>query len=258
MEHTEPRLKLRRGSVASGPGSPVATLVARARARARRRRRVAVLVVLAVGGLGLGSVWASGFASSQATAGSSANSALSSETAAATTASQLASTISNVSTLTIGFSGRWGTIASSTPMFKIDLDTLSSSQKFTLASVLSNDPYGTTGNGWSSLQIQFTAWKAPTSGGTAGQCLAADMTGTSATSQTMPIETLDPEADFSTLASSANIVGGNNVANAATYCIGVKSASLAQSVTGTFIRRASSSSTPTVMPAFTATVNPIP
>jgi hypothetical protein len=201
---------------------------------------------LAFGAVGLatGTVWASGFATSEGAnrvGGTGPSPALvKSDPAAATSA--LASTATKVDALEFDWDGRWGSIAQPTLMFKVDLTGAAFTGKtYNIATLLAN-----TSNlaGWASLQLNFELVQED-AGGT---CDAADFDG-SQNARLLNVDEQDAGVYWTTLG------GGGTLAGNKVYCIGVDQ-STGDDIDGTFLRSANDSPPDdTKMPKFITTVD---
>jgi hypothetical protein len=199
---------------------------------------------LAFGAVGLatGTVWASGFATSNGanrTGGTVESPALvKSDPAAATSA--LASTVTAVDPLEFDWDGRWGSIDASTMMFKVDLSGAQFSGKtYNIATLLANT---SDLSGWASLQLEFELVQE----NTGGTCSAGDFDGT-VNAKLMNVDDQDAGVYWTTLA------GGGTLAGDKVYCIGVNTAH-GDDIAGTFLRSAADTP-PTHFPKFITTVD---
>lgn len=203
--------------------------------RPRKRRRLLAWLAFGVVGLIMGVVWAAGLATSTATvdtAGATAAAQVFGTPPSASAGSQYAGLVSENTPLTIGFTGSWGKIDADTPVFDVDLSSVSGT--YFVAVYLNNNPAG-----WSVLQLEFRQVNKSCSDATLGP---ADWAAPAASS-VMVVETEDAWAVFPSLAA-----GGN-------YCIGIQAITpKANDATGTYIRRPGPSSTPDA-PTFVAMLN---
>jgi hypothetical protein len=201
---------------------------------------------LAFGAVGLatGTVWASGFATSDGanrTGGTAPSPALV-KSNPATATSALASTATAVDPLEFDWDGRWGSIDQPTMMFKVDLSGASFTGKtYNIATLLANTSDLT---GWASLQLNFELVQENAS----GTCDATDFDGTQ-NARVLNVDEQDAGVYWTTLS------GGGTLAGNKVYCIGVD-ASPGDDIQGTFLR--SAGDTPpdnTKMPKFITTVD---
>ena len=201
-------------------------------AAGRNRRRLTAWLSFAALGILTGAVWATGFASIGGATGTNGSSPIvsPSDPAAQTAALQGAATAG--SPLTVNWSGRWGSTAS-TNFFTVDLSGEPGSQTYNVAFLLTND---VSNAGWTSLQLELENVTTAV-----GPCDPAAFDGTNQP-RVMAFDTQDAGVYW------------NGLAGGSIYCIGID-ASDGQDTDGTFLRRASDSSGPTTYPTFVATVD---
>lgn len=203
--------------------------------RRSKRRRTRSWLAFGLVGLIMGAVWAVGFATSTATvdvAGATAAPPIFGSPNPGATPSQYAGLVTENTALTIGFQGSWGKIDADTPMFDVDL-TAETGTYFVVVYIDNN------ATGWAVLQLEFRQVNK-----TCAAAVPADWAAPAATS-VMVVETEDAWAVFPSLASGVG----------ADYCIGIQAITpQADDETGTYIRRPSTSSTPTA-PVFVALLN---
>jgi hypothetical protein len=198
------------------------------------RRRLAAWLAFGAAGLATGAVWATGFASISGANGTTGGSPALAKTAPAGATSALAGTVTAVTPLAFDWAGRWGSIASNTVMFKVDLSGSQYNGKtYNLAMLVANT---STLTGWASLQLKLERVDVAAS----GSCSATDFTG-SAHAKVLNIDDQDAGVYW------------NAVAGDAVYCLGL-SASTGDDATGTFLRSAQDTA-PTGFPTFITTVD---
>jgi hypothetical protein len=201
----------------------------------RGRRRLAIWLAFAALGISMGAVWATGFASIGGANGTnSASPPLSSSDPNAHT-SDLAGTVTGGDDLTVNWNGRWGGTAA-TRFYTVDLDAKSASNNYNLAMLLTND---ISNQGWTTLQLNVENADV----GTGGTCDATVFDGTN-DPKLMVLDTRDAGVYW------------NNLPGGTTYCVGIDAAANpASDTSGTFLRRDSDTTGPSVYPAFVATVD---
>jgi hypothetical protein len=201
----------------------------------RSRRRLAIWLSFAALGVSMGAVWASGFASLGGTAGSDSGSSIVANTGPAQPTSPLSSVASaNGAGWTVGWAGLQGSTAQQW-FFKVDLTGKAGT--YNVAALLSNGAAVSSSN-WSTLQLKMENIDTGTSA--AYDCSSATFDGTNLP-RVVTFDTQDAGAYWNGLA------GGH------VYCIGL-AASNGMDTTGTFLRRADTTTIPT-NPNFVATVN---
>ena len=183
----------------------------------------------------MGAVWATGFASIGGANGTNAPSPPLSSSDPAAHTSDLAGTATAGSDLTVNWVGRWGGTAA-TRFFTVNLDSKSASNNYNLAMLLTND---ISNQGWTTLQLKVENADV----GAAGTCNATVFDGTK-DPKVMVLDTRDAGVYW------------NNLPGGTTYCIGIAAAANpASDTSGTFLRRDSDTTGPSLYPAFTATVD---
>jgi hypothetical protein len=201
----------------------------------RSRRRLAIWLAFAALGVSMGAVWATGFATIGGANGTNAASPPLSSSDPAAHTSDLASTATAGSNLTVDWLGRWGGTAA-TRFFTVDLDAKSSSTNYNIAMLLTND---ISNQGWTTLQLKVENADV----GAGGTCNATVFDGTQ-NPKLMVLDTRDAGVYW------------NNLPGGTTYCVGIAAAANPASDTGgTFLRRDSDTSGPSLYPTFTATVD---
>jgi hypothetical protein len=202
------------------------------RSARRNRRRLTAWIAFAAVGIIMGAVWATGFASIGGSTNSTAASPAVTSGAASNHNSALANTVTGVGTLSVDWTGRWGSIASDEKFFKVDLTGITGT--FNVAMLLSNDIH--TG-GWETLQLNVE--NVQLASGTA-DCSSATFDGTQQ-NKVMVFDSQDAGVYW-------NALNGDKV-----YCIGVHTSN-GQDTAGTFLRSAADTP-PTIYPTFIATVD---
>jgi hypothetical protein len=183
----------------------------------------------------MGAVWATGFASIGGANGTNAASPPLSSSDPAAHTSDLAGTATAGSDLTVNWIGRWGGTAA-TRFFTVNLDSKSSSNNYNIAMLLTND---ISNQGWTTLQLKIENADV----GAAGTCNATVFDGTN-DPKVMVLDTRDAGVYW------------NNLPGGTTYCIGIAAAANpASDTSGTFLRRDSDTTGPSLYPTFTATVD---
>src|SRR4051794_37572412 len=203
--------------------------------RRRRRRRVAIWLTFAALGISMGAVWATGFASVGGANGTNNPSpALSSSDPGAHT-SDLAGPATARSDPTVDWGGPPGGTAA-TRFFTVDLDSKSASNNYNIAMLLTND---ISNQGWTTLQLNVENADV----GAGGTCNATVFDGTN-DPKLMVLDTRDAGVYW------------NNLPGGTTYCVGIATAANpADDTAGTFLRRDSDTTGPSVLPSFIATVD---
>jgi hypothetical protein len=202
---------------------------------AKPRRRLAAWLAFGAAGLACGAVWATGFASVGGANGTNVASPIVAPAAPAAHAPALNGVITAGSPLTVDWSGRWGSISADTNFFTVDLSSEPSGQTYNVAFLLTNTT-DISGHGWSSLQLKVEEVDAG-----AGPCNASAFDG----SQNPKVMAFDSQ--------DAGVYW-NALPGAKVYCLGVNAAD-GQNPSGTFLRRDSDTTAPTVYPRFLATVD---
>jgi hypothetical protein len=201
----------------------------------RGRRRLAIWLAFAALGVSMGAVWATGFASIGGANGTDNPSPPLSSSDPNAHTSDLAGTVAAGDDLTVDWVGRWGGSAA-TRFFTVDLDGKSASNNYNLAMLLTND---ISNQGWTTLQLEVENADV----GSGGTCDATVFDGSN-DPKLMVLDTRDAGVYW------------NNLPGGTTYCVGIAAAPNPASDTGgTFLRRDSDSTGPSVYPAFVATVD---
>jgi hypothetical protein len=198
----------------------------------KSRRRLGIWLGFAALGIATGAVWATGFASVGGATGTNGSSPIVAPSAPGAHTPDLQGVVSPGSALTVDWTGRWGSTAS-TNFFTVDLTSEPNTQTYNLAFLLTND---ISGDGWSSLQLELEAVDM-----VAGPCDPADFDGTNR-ARVMAFDAQDAGAYW------------NGLAGGSVYCIGVN-ASDGNDTDGTFLRRADDTTGPAEYPTFVATVD---
>jgi hypothetical protein len=202
----------------------------------RSRRRLAVWLAFAALGVSMGAVWATGYANITGNAGSDSGSPIVATTGPTQPTSNLNTTASaNGAGWTVAWNGLQGSTTKQW-FFKVDL-TGHPTGTYNVAALLSNGAAVSASN-WSTLQLQMENFDSGTDN--TFDCSTATFDGTQSP-KTVTFDTQDAGAYWNGLA------GGH------VYCIGI-AASAGMDTTGTFLRRADTSTIP-VNPSFVATVN---
>jgi hypothetical protein len=200
----------------------------------RGRRRLIAWATFAVLGVSMGAVWATGFAEVGGASGTNNPSPALTSSDPNAHSSDLGSTVTAGSDLTVDWDGRWGSTAA-TRFFTIDLSGKSASNDYNVAMLLTND---VSNQGWTTLQL-----KVENKDVGVGACNATVFDGTNDPKK-MVLDTRDAGVYWN------NLPGGTK------YCVGIAAApSPASDVNGTFLRRDSDTTGPSVYPAFVATVD---
>jgi hypothetical protein len=217
----------------------------RRRRQDRQRRRAFALGAFLLLGLALGTIWASGFA----TTGGATGTASKAETLFADPGNKqdtsgLNGLITSGGNLVFNWTGQIGTV-SSLSMDTADLDTLSAANNYFVGVYLTNVP-----SGFSALQLQIRIADV----GAGGTCTGATMEAASNKNdyRIFTFETADAQVTFSGMnGATTGLPGGK------TYCIGVANYSgSGQDTEGTFIRKSTKGPNFTgVYPTFIAALN---
>lgn len=225
-------------------GNPVAAYAARLaqRRRRRQRRRLCALAAFLALGLSLGTIWASGFATTGGTTGIASTSPfIYANPGNKQDTSGLNGLITSGGELSWSFQGQWGKVASLV-MYTADLDTLSGN--YYVGVYLTNTP-----TGFSDLQLQLRIANV----GSGGSCTTAALEATpSSNYRIFTFDAVDAQVTFSGMGGlTTGLAGGN------TYCVGIIDYSgSGQDSAGTFIRKSNSGPTFTgVYPTFIAALN---
>jgi len=205
----------------------------------RSRRRLIAWVVFGVVGLGTGAVWATGFASVTGANGATAASPAVTKTDAVTATSALVGTTTTVSPLAYAWTGRWGSIAADTMMFKVDLSGVAYAGKTYNAAVLLTNTSVLTG--WASMQLEIE--RVDEAAG--DPCVPADLDGT-VNEKLLNFDDEDAGVYW-------NATAGDALAGDAVYCFGVAAAP-GDDMLGTFLRSAQDTP-PSAFPTFVITVD---
>lgn len=216
----------------------------RLRRRQRSRRRAAVLAAFLSLGLALGTIWASGFATTSGTIGTANKpTPLFADPGNKQDTSGLNGLITSGGNLSWSWQGQWGSVASKA-MYTVDLDSLSSG-KYYVGVYLTNVP-----TGFADLQLQLRIADV----GKEGTCNAAAIEAVSTKSdyRIFTFEAVDAQVTFSGMSGSVTGLPAEK-----TYCIGIANyPGSGQDPEGTFIRKASKGGTFTgTYPTFVATLN---
>jgi len=203
----------------------------------RSRRRLAAWLAFGAVGLATGAVWATGFAQAGGASNLRVTSPAITRDAPADQADRLLGTVvADTAVLNYTYEGSWGAIVD-TNLFTVDLTGHPGT--YNLALLLAN----TTGlTGWSSLQIEFQMVPAS---GPSDTCVPADFDGITAD----PDDTNVMRFDAEDAAVYWNAVPGNAV-----YCLGVDGSD-GRDLSRTWLRGADENVSPSVFPAFVATVD---
>lgn len=202
----------------------------------RSRRRLAAWLAFGAVGLATGAVWATGFASAGGASSGRVTSPALARSAPADQADRLAGTVVvDTALLDYTYEGSWGAIVD-TNLFTVDLTGHPGT--YNLALLLADK---TPLTGWSSLQIEFQMVPASGAGDT---CVASDFAvGTAAADKNVM------RFDAEDAAVYWNAVPGNAV-----YCLGVDGSD-GRNLNRTWLRGADENVSPSVFPAFVATVD---
>ena len=201
----------------------------------RNSGRLAVWLTFAVVGVAMGAVWATGFASIGGANGTNAASPPLTSSDPGAHTSDLAGTATAGDPLTVNWEGRWGDTAA-TRFFTVDLDTKSAVNNYNLAFLLTND---ISSAGWTTLQLEVENADV----GANGTCDATVFDGTN-DPKLVVFDSQDAGAYW------------NNLPGGTTYCVGIAAAANpASDITGTFLRRDSDTTGPSVFPTFAMTVD---
>jgi hypothetical protein len=189
---------------------------------------------LAFGAVGIatGAVWATGFASVGGATGTTASSPILAPSNPAAHTANLQGAVAAGSALTVDWTGRWGSTAS-TNLFTVDLSAKPGTQTFNVAFLLTND---ISSAGWTSLQLKLEAVDIAS-----GPCNPAAFDGTNR-ARVMAFDAQDAGAYW------------NGLSGGSKYCIGVAAAD-GHDTAGTFLRRADETTGPSTYPTFVATVD---
>ena len=201
----------------------------------KARRGLAAWIAFGVAGLACGAVWATGFASVGGANGTNGTSPIVAPSAPSAHSAALAGVVTAGSPLTVDWNGRWGSIAADTNFFTVDLSGEPSGNSYNVAFLLTNTT-DISGHGWSSLQLKVEEVDAG-----AGPCDASAFDGTQ-NPKVMAFDSQDAGVYW------------NGLPGAKVYCLGVNAAD-GQDTAGTFLRRDSDTTAPTVYPRFLATVD---
>ena len=202
---------------------------------AKPRRRLAAWLAFGAAGLACGAVWATGFASVGGATGTNVAAPIVAPTGPAAHAPALNGVVTAGSPLTVDWNGRWGSISADKNFFTVDLSGEPSGQTYNVAFLLTNTT-DISGHGWSSLQLKVEQVDAG-----AGPCNASAFDGTQ-NPKVMAFDSQDAGVYW------------NGLPGATVYGLGVNAAD-GQTPRGTFLRRDSDSTAPTVYPRFLATVD---
>jgi hypothetical protein len=210
----------------------MSTSTARTPSVRKSRRRLGAWLAFAAVGIATGAVWATGFASIGGTTGTSGAAPIVAPSAPGAHTPDLQGAVTAGSPLTVNWAGRWGSTAA-TNFFTVDLSSQANTRTFNVAFLLTND---ISTSGWSSLQLQLEAVDIAS-----GACDANAFDGTNRP-RVMAFDAQDAGAYW------------NGLAGGSKYCIGI-AASDGNDTAGTFLRRDSDTSGPSVYPTFVATVD---
>jgi hypothetical protein len=217
------------------------------RRRRKSRRRAALWGAFLLVGLALGTIYATGFASTGGTTGATASAgANTNDPGANQDTSALAGLVTTPdANITFNWAGRWGSL-SNAALYKADLD-LESGDYF-LGVYLSNTP-----SGFSDLQLQFRIADV----GVDGVCDGAAINAAADTDdyRVMRFDNNDAQVTFSGMNGvTTGLPGGS------TYCVGVANyANNGKDTGGTFIRKTNTGgSFAGTYPQFVGTLNTMP
>lgn len=216
----------------------------------RRSRRARWWAGFGLAGVLMGTVYASGYATSDSTVdgtNAGASNVFGTPANAPQSASPYQGTLTNPSDLAVTFNGLWGVIAADHVVFEVNLSSYSG-QTFYVDILVNNSP-----TGWTTAQLkwlQFTCPDTDVSGSGANDLTSADFdtqyavaaSNTAGQPKLMNVTTTDSHVSFPSLA------GGSR------YCFGIKDMAQADDDTGTILVRPQLSVAPTT-PTFTAIVN---
>lgn len=213
------------------------------RDRQRRLRwRLAFLAGFLILGLSLGTIWATGFASTGGTTGTTGPSPpLTSTPGDAQDTSGLNALLTSSGNLTYNFNGRNGSVVGQV-MYTVDLTGEPGGNNYFTGVFLTNSPIG-----FSDLQLEVRI----AVDGANNTCEVADLTGTATSNyRVFVMDTNDAQVTFSGMGGATTGLPG-----AERYCIGVVSGG--GDPNGTMIRKVTSNTNPTY-PTFVASLNQMP
>jgi hypothetical protein len=209
--------------------------------RSRSRRRLAAWLAFGAVGLATGAVWATGFATTGGQVGANDPAQFINPSDPADHNPDLQNKISaNASGLDYDWDGRWGSVTD-TQLFKVDLTGSGlAANKYNVGFLLTNGTLlsGTTGSGWSTIQLKIELLQKAAS----ATCADSDFAGATTDQKVMAFDADDAGVYF------------NNLDGDKVYCVGIKTAD-GHDINGTFLRRDSDTVAPTVYPEFIATVD---
>lgn len=193
-------------------------------------------------GLALGTVYATGFATSGGTTGSTSNAPLIfSNPGNSQDTDGLNALITSSGNLDWSFNGLWGSVASQV-MYTVNVTGETASNNYYIGVYLTNSPVG-----FSDLQLQLRI----AVDGPDDTCTTSDLTSTATSNyRVFVLDANDAQVTFSGMGGATTGLPGSE-----RYCIGIVNyIGAGQDPSGTFIRRATASTTPTY-PTFVATLN---
>ena len=243
METPLPEKMLRNDRVLENTGAEAFALVEQRRRR-RTRRRLGVWGAFLLVGLLLGTIYATGFA----TTGGRTD-ALGSRVATANNntpggnrdTSALATLIRSNGALTYTWTGRWGSVGSFV-MYEADLTSFDDPGDLFFAEVLLTDPQP---SGFSDLQLQFRL--APDTADTIAGCATTDLNDTYSRPDNYRVMIFDAEDAQVTFSTLDGADPGTGLPGGAKYCIGVFAytdpPSSGKDTGGTFIRKSTTGGT---------------
>jgi hypothetical protein len=219
------------------------------RRRQKSRRRAALWGAFLLVGLALGTIYATGFATTGGTDGTTATaSPNTNDPGANQDTSALAGFLTSPdANITFNWSGRWGSV-SNAALYKADLDTESASNNYYIGAYLSNTPAG-----FSDLQLQFRIANV----GVGGACTGAAINAVADTDdyRIMRFDNNDAQVTFSGMNGVTTGLDGGS-----TYCVGVAGyANNGKDSGGTFIRKVNTGgSFSGTYPQFVGSLNQMP
>lgn len=224
--------------------------------RRRTRRRLAALGALLVLGLALGTIYATGFATSGGTnATPTSATPLTMSSGDEQDTSGLNGLLSNScpgcsANLTYNWSGRNGSLSAAV-MYDVNLTGEDPLNKYYVSVYLTNTPVG-----FSDLQIQMRIAKDGGDGCTTTDLSTGATVGTGTGNfRNMIFDTNDAQVTWQGWVASGPTAGTGGLDGGQRYCVGVIAGG--GNPNGTFIRRATANTT-TTPPAFVSTVNQMP
>jgi hypothetical protein len=210
------------------------------RPRAARRRLIAWLA-FGVLGLSMGAIWASGVATVDATGSGELTEAapLTEDPTQPAAASRFQGMVAASTGLSVGWTGRWGSISADQSLFFVDLSSKTAAESFWFT-MTTGDPQP---SGWEALQllVEVTPVAGSDCSAAAHDATAAGGSGATA-SKVMYIDTSDPAITFT------GLPGGGK------YCIGMNAAG-GKDAAATFLRRINTGNNSVVYPKFIGILN---